>query len=103
MAYAAANKIDQATSELTKSLLDAQLAGRQYAEAVGFAGDTISRDPSLMPDVMATLTKAADQLNENRQPRDAERLATEALKLTNVDQRFRDRLDAAIRRAKETP
>lgn len=88
---------------LTKSLLEAQLAARQYADAVAFAGETISRDPSLMPNVMATLTNAADQLNESRQPRDAERLATEALKLTNVDQRFRDRLEAAIRRAKETP
>lgn len=86
---------------LTKSLVDAQVTARQYAEAVTFAGEAINRDPSLMPDVMGIITNAADRLNASGQPRDAERLATEALKLTNVEQRFRARLEAALRRAKE--
>ncbi|QOV88087.1 HEAT repeat domain-containing protein [Humisphaera borealis] len=99
--WLANNGAQQVILGLTKSLLEAQIAARQYAEAVAFAGESIKNDPKLMPDVMAILTSAADRLNEVAQPRDAERLATEALKLTNVDQRFRARLDAAIRKSKE--
>ena len=90
---------------LNQRLLRAWLAARRYPEAVDFANQTIDRyGQTAAADVAAQIATAAEGLLLNGQPRDAERLATEAQqKLRNVPARFQPRFQEVVRAAQAAP
>jgi HEAT repeat protein len=73
-----------------RRLMTAHLMAKQYPQAAQLAQEAMSRDPALQEDVIPWIANEVDRLNEAKQPRDAQRLAEEGLKIPNLTERSRN-------------
>jgi HEAT repeat protein len=97
------NGTPQALAGLRRPLMKALLDAKQYPEAARLAQDAMDRDAATQPDVINLIATEVENLNKNKQQRDAQRLAEEGLKIPKLDDRYKARLTLGLNEAKQTP